>query len=88
MQWSPGTGLTLRGELEPVAAGANTVVLAGRATHVPQAAVTSGIQRALTVTQSRPLGWAPVPDLQWGRRPKLHGMQGVRGSNPLSSTTI
>jgi hypothetical protein len=23
------------------------------------------------------VGWAPVPDLGWGRRPKLHGMQGV-----------
>jgi hypothetical protein len=32
------------------------------------------------------LDWAHVPDLGFGRRPKLHGMQGVRGSNPLSST--
>jgi hypothetical protein len=23
------------------------------------------------------VGWAHVPDLGWGRRPKLHGMQGV-----------
>jgi hypothetical protein len=23
------------------------------------------------------MGWAPVPDLGWGRRPKLHGMQAV-----------
>jgi hypothetical protein len=23
------------------------------------------------------MGWAPGSDLGWGRRPKLHGMQGV-----------
>ena len=32
------------------------------------------------------MSWAHIPDLGWVRRPKLHGMQGVRGSNPLSST--
>jgi hypothetical protein len=63
------------------------VVLAGRATRVPQAAVTSGIQRTVTVNSRRPLDWAPASDLGWGKRPKLHGMQGVRGSSPLSSTT-
>jgi hypothetical protein len=51
------------------------VVLADRATHVPQAAVTSSIQRTVTVTPRRPVGRAHVPDLGWGRRPKLHGMQ-------------
>jgi hypothetical protein len=30
------------------------------------------------VTRSRPLGWAPFPDLRWGRSPKLHAMQGVK----------
>jgi hypothetical protein len=40
------------------------VVLAGRATRVPQAADTNGIQRIVTVTRSRPLGWTHVPDLR------------------------
>jgi hypothetical protein len=53
------------------------VLLTGRATYVPQAAVTSGIQRTLTVTWRAPLGWAPASDLGWGRRLKLHGMQEV-----------
>jgi hypothetical protein len=44
-------------------------------------AVSTGQSRSLS---RRPLGWAPAPDLGWGRRPKLHGMQGVRGSNPLT----
>jgi hypothetical protein len=35
---------------------------------VPQAAVTSGIERTTTVTSRRPVGWALVPDLGWGRR--------------------
>jgi hypothetical protein len=34
-----------------------------------------GIQRSATVTSRRPVGWARVPDLGWGSRPKLHGMQ-------------
>jgi hypothetical protein len=33
------------------------------------------------------MGWAHIPDLGVRGGPKLHGMQGVRGSNPLSSTT-
>jgi hypothetical protein len=37
--------------------------------------VTSGIQRTITVTRIRLLGRASVPDLRWGRSPKLHGMQ-------------
>jgi hypothetical protein len=36
------------------------------------------MQRSVTVTRRRRLGWAPVPDLGWRRRPKLHGMQGVK----------
>jgi hypothetical protein len=65
-------------ELKPSRPGGSVVVLSGRATRVPQAAVASGIQRTITVTRTGPLGWAPVPDLRWGRSPKLHGMQGVR----------
>jgi hypothetical protein len=34
----------------------------------------------------RPQGRAHAADLGRASRPKLHGMQGVRGSNPLSST--
>jgi hypothetical protein len=30
------------------------------------------------------MGWARVPDLGWGRRPKLHGMQEVRGQVRIS----
>ena len=36
---------------EPSPPAASVVVLAGRATHVPQAAVTCGIQRIVTVTR-------------------------------------
>ena len=43
-------------------------------------------QRSVTVTSRRPVGSVRTSDLGWGRRPKLHGMQVVRGSNPLSST--
>ena len=39
------------------------VIPAGRATHVPQAAVTSGMQRSVTVTRRRRLGWAHAADL-------------------------
>jgi hypothetical protein len=53
-------------------------IRAGRATHVPQAAATSGIQRSATVTSRRPFRWASPSDLGWGRRPKLPGMQGSR----------
>ena len=57
----------------------------GRATacHKQRArAVSSG---TVTVTSRRPVGWAPVPDLGWGRSPKLHGMQGVRTVFPQLS---
>jgi hypothetical protein len=42
------------------------LTLAERATRVPEAAVTSGIQRTVTVTPRRPLGRARVSDLGWG----------------------
>jgi hypothetical protein len=61
---------------EPSAPGVTLIVLTGRATCVPQAADTSGIQRTTTVTSRRPVGWAHIPDLRYGRRPKLHGMHG------------
>jgi hypothetical protein len=51
----------------------------GRATRVPQVAVTSGIQRTTTVIGSGLLRWALASDLGWGRSPKLHGMQVVTG---------
>jgi hypothetical protein len=54
------------------------VVLAGRATRVPLAAVTSGIQRTTTVTSRELSYWAHSSDHGWKRRPKLHGMQGVK----------
>ena len=73
------------GALEPSPPGSSIVVLTGRATRVPQAAGTGGIQRTITVTSRRPVGWAPVPDLVWGRSPKLHGMQGVRTVFPQLS---
>src|SRR5215216_4902528 len=73
-------------ELGAVAACWERVVLAGRAARVPEAAVMSGNQRTLTVNRRESMSWAHAPDLGWGRRPKLHGMQGLRGSNPLSST--
>jgi hypothetical protein len=53
---------------------------------VPPRATSSGHQRIVTVNWRRPLDWVPASELGWGRRPKLHGMQGVRGSNPLNST--
>jgi hypothetical protein len=62
-------------ELEPSPSGGSIVILADRATYVPLAAVTSGLQRTVTVTSRRPVGCAHIPDLGWGRRPKLHGMQ-------------
>jgi hypothetical protein len=64
-------------ELEPSPPGASVVVLAGRATRVPQAAGTSGIQRTVTVTPKGPLSWEPAPDLGESTGPKLHGMQEV-----------
>src|SRR5215217_6259905 len=45
---------------------------------------------AVSSGQSWSIGWAlswpPAPDLGGSPAGKLHGMQGVRGSNPLSST--
>jgi hypothetical protein len=70
-------GLTHRSSWEPSPPRASPVVLVGRATRVPQAAGTSAIQRTLTVTSRRPVGWAHAPDLGWGSGPKLHGMQAV-----------
>jgi len=61
----------------PLPPGENIVVLAGRATRVPQAAVTSGMQRSVTVTSRRLLRTAHAADLRDGRRPKLHGMEVV-----------
>ena len=34
------------------------------------------------------MDWAHAADLGWGRSATLHGMQGVRGSYPLSCTTV
>jgi hypothetical protein len=37
------------------------------------------------------MGWAHVSDLGWGRRPKLHGMQGVTtvsGGMSVPSSTV
>jgi hypothetical protein len=65
------------GELEPSPPGRSIVVLAGGATRVPQAAVTSGVQRTVMVTRRTPLRRSRVADLGWGRGPKLPGMQGV-----------
>jgi hypothetical protein len=76
MQWLPRTGLALRLAWEPSPPRPSHAVLAGRATHVPEAAVTSGIQRTTTVTSRRPVGWARIPDLGDFSGPKLHGMQG------------
>jgi hypothetical protein len=86
MQWLPRTGLALWLAREPSPPRPSQVVLAGRATRVPEGAGTSGMQRTTTVTRRKRSGSAHGSDLGWGRRPKLHGMQGVRGSNPLSST--
>ena len=55
--------LNLWAELES-SSPAGIVVSAGRATRVQQAAVTSGIQRTLTVTSRRPVGRSASPT--WG----------------------
>jgi hypothetical protein len=55
------TGLTLRPTWQPSPARGMAAGLTGRATCVPEAAVTSGIQRTTTVTRRGPLGWAPRP---------------------------
>jgi hypothetical protein len=84
MKRSPGQASPSGSAGEPSPPGASIVVLAGRATRVPQAAVASGIQRTITVNSRRPVGRAHIPDPRWGRRPKLHGMQGVRIQSPLA----
>ena len=61
------------------------MILAGRATRVPQAAVTNGTQRSATVTPRRPLRWARATDLHRRYGATLHGMQGVRVQIPLTS---
>src|SRR4029453_17071425 len=43
------------------------------------------MQRTVTVNSRRPVGWAHISDLGWGRRPKLHGMQGSGDDRPLPS---
>jgi hypothetical protein len=45
MRWSPGDGPQPPAELEPSPPSASLVVLAGRATRVPEGAVTSGNDR-------------------------------------------
>ena len=65
-------------ELEPSPPRRCIVVPAGRATRVPQATVTSGIQRSVTVTRRRSLIGPSAPDLENRGSPKLHGMQGVK----------
>jgi hypothetical protein len=63
---------------EPLPLGGSTVVLTGRATHVPQVAVTGGTQRTTTVTPGGPLRWARAADLDREHGATLHGMQGSR----------
>ena len=71
------------GALEPSPPGSSIVVLTGRATRVPQAAGTGGIQRTITVTSRRPVGWAPVPDLGWGGARNCMVCKGSRLSSAL-----
>jgi hypothetical protein len=72
-------------QLVPSLPGPNIVVLAGRATHVPEGAGVSGIQRTVTVTPIEPVDWTRGSDLGWGSRPKLHGMQGVKFSEQTAN---
>ena len=69
----PAVSLTRPASGEPSPTGANHIVLTGR---VPQAAVTSGIQRSVTVTPRGPLSGPSAPDQGKRSGPKLHGMQG------------
>ena len=55
----PAVSLTRPASGEPSPTGANHIVLTGR---VPQAAVTSGIQRSVTVTPRGPLSGPSAPD--------------------------
>jgi hypothetical protein len=45
----------------------------------------SGTERTITVTRSRPLGWARGSDLARLSAEKLHGMQGVEFKGPFDS---
>jgi hypothetical protein len=87
--WQRGAGhrawASPSGQLEPLSPGGSIVGLAARATRVPQAAVTSGIQRTTTVTQRRPLAWPHAADLGDLPAEKLHGMQVVK--HPSKPTT-
>jgi hypothetical protein len=60
---------------KPSPPAASMVVLAGRATRVPEGAGTGGIQRSITVTPRGLLRWASAPDLDRRHDAKLHGMQ-------------
>ena len=60
--------------------------VAGRSEHgrsrrpcQPRATSSGGLQRTTTVTSKRPVGSAHIPDLGWGSRAKLHGMQWSAG---------
>jgi hypothetical protein len=63
-------------ELGTVPPGASLVVLAGRATREPQAAVTSGIQGTVTVIRDNRCAMPGVADLGEQDRLKLHGSKG------------
>jgi hypothetical protein len=73
---SPRTGATLRPSWEPSPPSAEH-----RRSRRPchPRAISSGIQRTLTVTRRGPFGWVHLSDLGWGSGPKLHGMQVVSG---------
>ena len=71
--------------LEPSPAPDALLVLAGRATRVPQAAVTSGIPRTITVTPTGPSRWLLAADLDRRQGATLHGMQGVKPHRPGSA---
>jgi len=64
-------------ELGAVATRSERHRFADRATHVPQAAVTSGNQRTITVTRRWPLSGLHTPDLGSQGDAKLHGMQAL-----------
>ena len=62
--------LVSRSRRRPTLAGRPTY-LPGHATRVPQAAVTSGIQRSITVTRDDRCAGLRLPDLGWGRAPSF-----------------
>jgi hypothetical protein len=84
-RWSPGTA-SLYSEAETRRCQVEAASFAGRATRVPQAAVTSGIQRTATVTPTGPLRWVLAADLDRCHGEKLHGMQGVKSSSACGQT--